>query len=127
MDPIANMLTTLVNGQRAGKQRVALPYSRYKESLLTLLKAKGRIGSVRVQEGVKPKLIVALAYAEHRPALTGGRRLSKPGRRQYADSARLPYPKHGGGFYIVSTSQGLMDESKARREGMGGELVCEIW
>lgn len=128
MDPIADMITSLVNGQRAGKKRVAIPYSRFKKSLLDMLIKKEMVAHVRVQEGVKAKLIVTLIYNEDgQPRIRGVRRLSKPGRRLYAGSNEMPFAYNGIGFVIVSTPQGLIDESQARREKIGGELICAIW
>ena len=127
MDTIGNMLTSLVNAQRVKKERVLIPYSRVHESLLKLLEAQGRIGHVSRKDGFPPKLMVALKYENEQPVIHGGRRLSKPGGRRYVGADQLPYPTHGNAFYIVSTSQGLMDQMQARREKLGGELMCEIW
>src|SRR5688572_18617672 len=127
MDTIGNMLISLLNAQRVGKARVAVPYSKLNERLLALLKDRHRIADVRVQEGKSAKLLVTLAYEGKQPALHGVRRISKPGGHQYITKEELPYPTHGEGFYIVSTSHGVMDERRARKEGLGGELMCEIW
>jgi small subunit ribosomal protein S8 len=128
MDPIGDMFTTLINAQRVGKKRVALPYSRFKEQILELLKARQIIGSVRLQDAPIAKLVVALAYDEAgSPRIHGVRRLSKPGSRVYATSKDIPYSKDGLGMVIVSTPEGLMDDTGARRKGMGGELIGEIW
>ena len=128
MDTVANMLTTLINAQRVNKVRVAVPYAKMQESLLKFLKEKKRIASMRVQEGEKPKLVVTLKYDEDKnPAIRGVRRVSKPGARKYVSAAAMPYTKHGDAFFVVSTSKGIIDEVTARRTGIGGELICEIW
>lgn len=128
MDTIANMLTTIINAQRVGKQRVALPYSKFKESLAQLLQSKGLVAAVRVQEGPRSKLVVTLAYQDETiPRISGVKRLSTPGRRLYAQQQDIPRPLTEAGSIIISTSQGLMDDATARRNGVGGELVCEIW
>lgn len=127
MDTIGNMLTSLVNAQRVKKERVLIPYSRVHESLLKLLEARGRIGHVSRKEGTAGKLLVTLKYDDGKPSIRGVRRLSKPGGRHYVGTGGLPYPTHGNAFYVVSTSQGLMDQMRARREKLGGELMCEIW
>ena len=128
MDSVANMLTALLNAQRVRKARVAVPYSRFKEELAMLLKNKGLVATVRVQEGPQTQLIVTLAYEDNgEPRLQGVKRLSTPGRRQYANTRDLPYPVQEQGAVVVSTSQGLMDDREARRLGVGGELVCEVW
>lgn len=128
MDTIANMLTTILNAQRARKQRVAVPFSRFAESLANLMKQRGLLGDVRVQEGPVSKLILSLAYEENgAPKIHGARRLSRPGQRMYTPSDHIPYSFDGVGTVILSTSQGLMEDRKARQAGVGGELVCEVW
>lgn len=128
MDTVANMLTTIVNAQRVKKERVALPYSRLNEKLVELLAARKRVATFRVQEGEKAQLIVTLTYDEAKNAgIRGARRISRPGARRYVTREQLPYPSHGEGFYVVSTPQGLMSEVQARKSGLGGELIGEIW
>lgn len=128
MDPIADMLTSLVNAQRAGKKRVAVPYSKFKKELLDLLVQKGSVAHVRTQESPKAKLVVTLEYDEFgQPAMRGVKRISKPGRRVYARSKKMPFTYSQIGFIVVSTPEGLMDELQARREKIGGELICAIW
>lgn len=127
MDPIANMLTSLITAQRVGKERVAVPYSRFKEQLAGFLQKKKVISSIRLQEGIKAKLIISLAYQDKQPKISEVHRLSSPGRRRYVKANELPWAGGRPGFYVVSTSSGLMDEVEARRKGLGGELVCEIW
>ncbi len=127
MDPVADMLTSIVTAQRAGKERIAVPYSRFKQRLALLLQEKKMISKIRVQEGVKPKLIMTLAYEQGRPKIRQVKRLSRPGRRLYAAREDLPWPGGRPGFYVVSTSRGLMDVKTARSQGVGGELVCAVW
>ncbi len=129
MDSIANMLTSILNAQRVGKTRVAIPYSRFKEQLATLLQERGLIATMRVQDGARAQLILTLVYEEEtrEPRIHGVRRMSTPGRRLYVSHDRVPYPVQSQGAVLVSTSQGLMDDGKARKLGVGGELVCEIW
>lgn len=121
------MLVSLVNAQRVGKERVAIPHSKFSESLLRVFQDKGLISSFRVQDGPQPKLIITLAYSAGAPVMQGARRISKPGRREYQASSTIPYSNHGGGFFIISTSSGLYDDMTARKEGLGGEIVCEVW
>lgn len=128
MDTIANMLTTILNAQRARKQRVAVPFSRFAESLAQVMREHGWLGDVRVQEGPRSKLILSLSYDDAGKAkLHGAKRLSRPGQRLYAPSADIPYSYDGVGSIIISTSQGLMDDRHARQKGLGGELICEVW
>lgn len=128
MDSVANTLTILLNGQRVGKERVAVPHARFTKSFLEFLKKEELIGDIRVQETPIPKLIVSLAYDEAKnPKISGAKRISKPGRRVYAGSSNLPYSQQDNGMIIVSTSVGLMDEKHARGKNIGGELICAIW
>lgn len=128
MDPIANTITSLINAQRAGKKRTIVPFSKVTRELLTLLVQKGAISHIRVQDGPKATLVVTLAYQDNgSPRLRGVKRISKPGQRIYAGAARMPYSYDRIGFVVVSTSKGLMDEVQARRQHIGGELVCAIW
>lgn len=128
MDPIANMLNTLINAQQVNKKRVMVPYSRFKENLASLLQEKGLVASYRIQEGPQSKLIISLAYNDGGAAkIHGLKRLSRPGQRLYAPKTDIPYSLDGLGIVIVSTSKGLMDDRQARKEGVGGELICEIW
>lgn len=128
MDTIANMLTSILNAQRVGKKRVVVPYSRFKVRLAELLRDKGLIATFRQEEGTSPALVLTLAYDEQGSArIHGLRRLSSPGQRQYVSRHEIPYSLDGVGMVVVSTPKGLMDDTRARKEGMGGELVCEIW
>lgn len=128
MDTVANTLTTLLNAQRVGKERVAVPYSRFSQSLLEFLKAQSLIGDFRLQESPKAKLVVSLSYNEAgKPAIAGAKRISKPGRRVYASASNLPYTYQKNGMIVVSTPEGLMDEKHARGKGIGGELICAVW
>lgn len=128
MDSVANILTILLNGQRVGKERVAVPFSKFAKNFLEFLKKENLIGDVRVQESPIAKLVVSLAYEEDEtPKITGAKRISKPGRRVYAGSAKLPYTQQDRGMIIVSTPDGLMDEKHARGKNIGGELICAIW
>lgn len=128
MDTVANMLTTIVNAQRVGKERVAIPYSRFSKELLEFLQKKGVLAKVRVQESPRAKLVVTLAYdEEERPKISGVKRISAPGRRSYIKHSAIPFTYQGYGFLVLSTPEGLMDDSQARKKGVGGELICAIW
>ena len=127
MDTIANMLVTLINAQKVGKERVVVPYSQFKKSLLGVLQRKGVVSKIKVKDGVKPKLIVTLAYDKERPKISRIQRVSKPGCRVYVTYKELPYRGGRPGFYVVSTSSGLMDEREAKQKKLGGELVCVVW
>lgn len=104
-----------------------MPASKSVERVLAVLKSRGRIVDMRLQEGVQGKFIVTLKYEDKQPVIRGVRRISKPGGHWHVSKDKLPYPGHGEGFYVVSTSRGVMDEKQARKAGLGGELMCEIW
>lgn len=128
MDTVANTLTIILNGQRVGKKRVAVPFSNFNKRLLEFMKAQKLIGDIRIQESPISKLIVSLGYTESgAPLIHGSRRISKPGRRVYAGAQFLPYSRQESGMIVVSTPEGLMDEKHARGKGIGGELICAIW
>jgi len=128
MDTVGNTLTILLNGQRVGKKRVAIPFSRFTERLLVFMKEQKLIGDIRLQDSPKAKLIVSLGYNEAgKGMISGSQRISKPGRRVYAGADFLPYSRQESGMIIVSTPEGLMSEKKARGKGIGGELICAIW
>jgi len=122
------MLTSILNAQRVGKQRVAVPYSRFSEEVLNFLKTRGVIGSVRMQESPRSKLVVTLAYDSHNsPRIAGLKRLSKPGRKLYVKHDEIPFTYHNFGFMVLSSSKGIIDEKTARKDKLGGELICAIW
>lgn len=128
MDPIANMLTSIRNAQAVKSPRTAVPYSRFRESLAKTLQEYGWLAAVRVQEGKQSKIVLTLTYDDAGlPQIKGIKRLSRPGQRRYATGRDIPYSLDGVGSVIVSTSQGLMNDKKARELGIGGELICEIW
>lgn len=128
MDTIANILTILLNGQGAQKKRVAVPFSQFSKRLLEFMKDQKFIGDIRLQESPRAKIIVSLSYNEAgKPAMKGAQRISKPGKRVYAPATSLPYTRQETGMIVVSTSEGLMDEKRARGKGIGGELICSIW
>jgi small subunit ribosomal protein S8 len=128
MDPIADMLTTLLNASRVGKKRAAVPYSEFKKSLLQFLQDKGLVASFRLQDSPQPKFIVTLKYDDNEePVITGVCRYSKPGSRYYVGSQEIPYAYQGMGMMVISTSAGLKDEKEARKQKLGGELICAIW
>lgn len=128
MDPIANMLTSIMNAGRVKKKRLAVPYSTFKKSLLTFMQTKGFISAVRVQEAPVSKLVITLAYDEgEQPVLKGIKRMSKPGSRYFSKSEEIPYTFQGIGMLVLSTSKGLMDDKQARKQGLGGEIICALW
>lgn len=128
-DPIANMLTSIRNAQAARKSSVRVPFSRLKAEIADVLRDAGYVGPVAVaEEGSRKLLEVTLLYdAQGQPQLRGLRRVSKPGRRWYVRKAEIPRVLSGAGVAVLSTPQGLLTDAEARKRGIGGEVLCEVW
>ncbi|HSL68291.1 MAG TPA: 30S ribosomal protein S8 [Actinomycetota bacterium] len=128
-DPIADMLTRVRNASLAYKDDVRMPASSLKEEVAKLLVREGYVSGYQVEgEGPKRELVVEMKYGPERERVISGiRRVSRPGRRVYADRARLPRVQGGLGVAILSTSQGVMTDRQAARHGIGGEVLCYVW
>ena len=130
-DPIADMLTRIRNANVAMHDDVTMPSSKLKESLAAVLQKEGYIQSFRVdQEEGKPSktLTIDMKYSEARErVITGIRRVSKPGLRVYTKADAVPRVLGGLGVAVVSTSQGLLTAREARRQRIGGEVLCYVW
>ena len=129
IDPIADMLTRIRNGQMVRKGFVLVPSSKIKVSIAKILLEEGFIQGYEVtNEQPQPNIRIWLKYDEHRrPIMTGMERVSKPGRRIYKGKQNLPWVLSGLGVAIVSTPKGLMTDREARRLGVGGEILCYVW
>jgi small subunit ribosomal protein S8 len=127
VDPIADMLTRIRNAGRALLPTVQIPHSRMKESIAGILKLEGYVAEVNV-EGKVPKTIkIKLKYEGKKTVIEGLKRISTPGLRRYVGAAEIPRVRGGLGVAVVSTSEGLMTGTQARKKNLGGELVCYIW
>ncbi len=128
-DPIGDMLTRIRNAVQAGHETVTVPSSRLKAQIADLLKREGFIQDYQVvTQGAKSLLTLTLKYDRTgEPAIHEIRRVSKPGRRVYADVAKLRPIKRGLGSAIVSTSQGLLPDRECRKRRIGGEVICIVW
>lgn len=129
-DPIADMLTRIRNGINARHMKVPMPASRMKVRIADVLKSEGFIEDYEVEkgQGAASTLTIQLRYDQNRdPVITGLKRISRPGLRQYVKSDRIPTIRNGLGVAIVSTSRGVMTDREARRQRVGGELVCTVW
>jgi small subunit ribosomal protein S8 len=131
-DPIADFLARIRNGILARHTDVLAPSSKLKQRLCDLLKDEGYIAGydVRDSETISgaAEIVVRLRWADPRTnAITGLRRRSRPGQRMYVRHGTIPKIRSGLGIAILSTSKGLMTDRAARREGLGGELLCEVW
>lgn len=128
-DPIADMLTRVRNASMARHERVEMPHSRLKEHVADVLKSEGYISDVRVSDGEGPRMLtLVLRYGRDRQsAIDGVERVSKPGRRVYVRHDHIGKVCSGMGVSILSTSRGVMTDRDAKKHGVGGELLCEVW
>jgi small subunit ribosomal protein S8 len=132
-DPIADMLTRIRNAAGANHELTKIPASKIKAAIGEILKREGFIADVRVEDGdaeasTHRQLVVALKYGNDRQAaFRGMRRVSRPGRRVYTRHDGIPRVLSGLGISIISTSRGLMTDKEARKNGVGGEILCEVW
>jgi small subunit ribosomal protein S8 len=126
-DPIADMLVRIRNAAAVGKPTVKMPSSKVKVAIANVLKDEGYIGDLRVTEnGAKAELEIVLKYFEGRPVIEQMKRYSRSGLRQYRGKDALPKVLGGLGIAIISTSKGIMTDSKARQQGVGGEVLCFV-
>jgi small subunit ribosomal protein S8 len=126
-DPIADMLTRIRNAQSVEKTSVVMPSSKVKVAIAKVLKDEGYIEDFAVtDEAGKPLLTVELKYYAGRPVIERLERVSKPGLRIYKGRDAIPQVLNGLGVAIVSTSQGVMTDRKARATGVGGEVICYV-
>jgi small subunit ribosomal protein S8 len=128
-DPIADMLTVIRNGCRAKKKKVEVPASRVKSEILRVLLEEKFISNYRYIEDSKQGILrVYLKYTdEENSVISGLKRMSTPGLRSYAGTKKVPRVQGGLGVAIISTSQGLMTGKEARKRGIGGEVICQVW
>jgi small subunit ribosomal protein S8 len=128
-DPIADMLTRIRNAIISRKTKLEMPSSRMKVRIAELLKREGYLTAHSEIEGpIGPVLILELRYGQdNRNAIVGLRRISKPGQRRYVKNDAIPKVRSGLGVAILSTSHGVMTDREARQQGLGGEVICEVW
>ncbi len=128
-DVIADMLTRIRNAGSAKHETVDVPSSRVKEAIADILVEEGYVKSVeKIEDGKQGILRITLKYtANKKTVITGIKRISKPGLRVYASKDELPKVLNGLGIAVVSTSQGIMTDKKARKLGIGGEVMAFVW
>jgi small subunit ribosomal protein S8 len=128
-DPIADLLTRIRNGQRAGHETVTAPSSRMKLEITRILKAEGYIKNFKLISDNKQGLLkIFLKYDEEQsPTIQAIKRVSTPGRRVYAKVDKIPEVKNGMGIAIISTSRGVITDKKAKKDNLGGEVICTVW
>lgn len=126
-DPIADMLIRIKNAQAAGKETVAVPFSKVKQEIARVLKGAGFVADFekKGRSAAARKLEVRLKYTNSFPAVSLARRISRPGRRIYLKHAQI-FPKGRGVLRIISTSRRIMSDVEARKAGLGGEVLCEV-
>ncbi|MEK7561993.1 MAG: 30S ribosomal protein S8 [Patescibacteria group bacterium] len=127
-DPIADMLTRIRNAIAINKCEVSLPYSSQKETVATVLVKNGFLKNVKsiVEDGYK-LLNIVINDKQTGSKITEITRLSRPGRREYVKAKEIPVLKRGRGLVIVSTSKGVMTGEEAKRQKLGGELICQVY
>ena len=128
-DPIADMLTRIRNGLIARHDAVTMPASNMKKAIAKILLDEGYIKGVDfIDDGLQGQIKITIKYAQGKqPVIKGLKRISKPGLRVYAKSDELPKVLGGLGIAIVSTSQGVMSDKDARKNGIGGEVLAYVW
>ena len=128
-DPIADMLTRIRNANSAGHKTVEVPASKIKKSIAEILVEVGYIGGYEVKEDGKQGVInIEMKYGpENEKVITGIKKISKPGLKVYAKANDVPRVLGGLGIAIISTSNGVISDKKARELGVGGEVICYVW
>ena len=128
-DPIADMLTRIRNAGMVKQKQVVMPSSTIKVSIAKILQDEGFIDAFAVSDDKpQPRLVLRLKYTpQGRPVIAGLERVSKPGRRYYSGHKDIPWVRSGLGINIVSTPKGLMTGRNARRQKLGGEILCNVW
>jgi len=126
-DTISDMLTRIRNASRVLLPAIELPHSKMKESIAHILKKEGYVAEVSVEGKLPKKLRLKLKYEGKKSVIEGLRRVSTPGLRRYVGATEIPRVRNGLGISVVSTSQGVMTGTQARKNNLGGELLCYIW
>jgi small subunit ribosomal protein S8 len=127
-DPVSDMLTRIRNAIAVRKSEVHLPHSKVKESVARVLKNSRFIEDVKVADvGIGKSMTIIINSHDAVARITEIRRLSRPGRRAYVGAGKIPTVRRGRGVVIISTSRGIMTGDDARKHGVGGELICEVY
>ena len=126
-DTISDMLTRIRNASRVLLPTVELPHSKMKESIANILMKEGYVAEVAVEGKTAKKIKLKLKYQGKKSVIEGLRRVSTPGLRRYVGATEIPRVLNGMGISVVSTSQGVMTGTQARKNNLGGELICYVW
>ena len=129
MDPIGDMFTRIRNGQLRRLTKVEMPSSNFRLKVLEVLKNEGFVSSYHIEkkDNNKISLIVDLKYYEGSPVIKEIKRVSKPGRRVYSRAESIPRIQNGLGLAIISTNKGIMSDIEARKNNIGGEIICRVF
>ena len=129
VDPIGDMLTRIRNGQMRSLSKISVPFSTFRSKILEVLKKEGYIINFKIDKDKENKksLLVDLKYYEGQPVIREITRVSKPGRRVYSRANSIPRVHSGLGLAILSTSKGVMSDSEAIKNNLGGEIICRIF
>jgi len=127
-DPITDMLNRIVNAQAVGNLTVDLPFSNLKYQILEILEKNGLIKKIEKKgRKIDKTITITLKYEDKEPAISGFKKISKPGQRIYCSWHEIKRVKSGFGLAVVSTSKGLMIDQEARKQKIGGEILFQIW
>lgn len=127
-DPITDMFNRITSAQAVAKPEITLPYSEIKSNIAGILSKEGFVGAVsKASKGKLKVLKIALKYEQGLPALSGIKRVSKPGQRIYKGTADIRKVRGGFGTSIISTPKGVMTGLEAKKQNLGGEVICEVW
>ena len=128
MDPITNLLNSIKNAQAVLLPQIEVDFSNLKYEIAKILERKGLVEKVsKSGKKINKTLEIVLKYEDKIPAISGLKRVSKSGQRIYLPAHKIKSVRGGYGFSIISTSKGLMTGSEAKKQNLGGELICEIW
>ena len=126
-DPIGDMITRIKNSQMRNHKKVQLPASKFKVKIADVLKTEGYIIDYKVTKEIKPILEINLKYNSGNPVISTIERISKPGRRIFSSAESLPKINNGLGIAIISTPKGVMSDMDARKQKVGGEIICKVF
>jgi small subunit ribosomal protein S8 len=131
-DPISDMLIRIKNAQMVAHDQVSMPFSKMKFAIANVLKSSGFVSEVerkkkKIKKTEHEQLVLTLKYLDGLGALQGVKIISRPSRRMYIKSTEIRPVRSGQGLAIISTSKGVMDSREARKQKLGGEILCEIW
>ena len=129
VDPIGDMFTRIRNGQMRSLNSISIPASKFRSKILEILKTEGYINSFFLESNDNNKKVIKvnLKYYEGTPVIKEIKRISKPGRRVYSRATSIPKIQNGLGMAIISTSQGVMSDIEARKNNVGGEIICKVF